>query len=113
MAPTTTPAPTGRDPLMTTADRFPQARSRFSPPDPDPRDRPSAPGVRPFGLSFATANVAPVVVDVSALRYDADRQLSVDDAGVPVFAKHSTGKTSTRTSDGHKSMDSDTDHTKD
>jgi putative ATP-grasp target RiPP len=52
--------------------------------------------VRPFGLGFATATVEPVIVDLSALRYDTDRQLSVDDAGTPVFAKHSTGKTLTQ-----------------
>lgn len=74
---------------------------------------PSRSEVRPFGLRFATATAATVTVDMAGLRYDPRRQLSVDEAGVPVFGKHSTGQTNTRTSDGHKSMDSDTDHTED
>ena len=52
-------------------------------------------------------------MEMSGLRYDRRRQITVDDLGVPVFGRHSTGQTSTRTSDGHKSMDSDTDHTED
>ncbi len=35
--------------------------------------------MRPFGLTFATASIAPVIVDLSGLRYNPDRQLSVDD----------------------------------
>ncbi|MGH4016412.1 MAG: putative ATP-grasp-modified RiPP [Pseudonocardiaceae bacterium] len=54
-------------------------------------DVPGGPGGRPFGLGFATATVAPVIVDLSGLHYDTDRQLSVDDAGIVVFGKHSTG----------------------
>jgi len=67
---------------------------------------------RPFGLRFATVPT-PIPVDLTAVRYDPERQMSVDGAGTPVYGKHSTGQTSTRTSDGHKSMDSDTDHTED
>lgn len=68
---------------------------------------------RPFGLRFATSAVTPSLVNLSGLRYDRRRQITVDDLGAPVFGKHSTGETSTQTSDGHKSMDSDTDHTED
>lgn len=39
--------------------------------------------------------------------------MMVDTTGAPMLGKHSTGATSTRTSDGHKSMDSDTDYTED
>lgn len=74
---------------------------------------PSREDVRPFGLRFACRPKAEVTVDLSGLRYDPHRQISIDDAGAPAYGKHSTGKTSTRTSDGHKSMDSDTDHTED
>jgi putative ATP-grasp target RiPP len=68
----------------------------------------SRPGVRPFGLGFATCGAA-VKVDMSGMRYDPTRQLGVIEAA----GKHSTGPTNTRTSDGHKSMDSDTDHIED
>ena len=67
---------------------------------------------RPFGLRFATVPT-PIPVDLTEVRYDSERQMSVDGAGAPVYGRHSTGKTSTRTSDGYKSMDSDTDHTED
>lgn len=95
----------GLEPLFRAADLMPLGRSlgMVEPED----DSPGGPSVRPFGLAFATASVAPVIVDMSALHYDVDRQLSVGDAGIAVFGKHSTGKTTTRTSDGHKSMDSD------
>lgn len=71
---------------------------------------------RPFGLRYATAPPHPVVVvDLSAVRYDPGRQVCVDPAGAPVFGRHTDGQTSTQTqtSDGHKSMDSDTDHRED
>lgn len=68
-------------------------------------------GVR--SLRFATVPARPIPVNLTTVRYDPDRQLSVDPTGTPVLGKHSTGATSTRTSDGHKSMDSDTDHTED
>lgn len=82
MAPTTTPAVTGCDPLMTAADRFPQARSRFSPPEPDPHDRPSAPGVRPFGLRFAV-RMPGKALPVPPWRYCPDRQIAVTEDGRP------------------------------
>ncbi len=69
---------------------------------------PSRPGIRPFGLGFATTASA-VTVDVLGLRYDPTRQLGLIVPG----GKHSTGQTNTRTSDGHQGMDSDTDHTED
>ncbi|OJF13460.1 putative ATP-grasp target RiPP [Couchioplanes caeruleus] len=68
---------------------------------------------RPFGLRFAVVPAHPIPVDLTTVRYDPDRQMAVDTTGAPVLGKHSTGATSTRTSDGHKSMDSDTDHTED
>jgi putative ATP-grasp target RiPP len=101
----------GLEPLFRAADAMPLGRS-LGMVEPE-EDTPGNAGARPFGLGFATATVAPVIVDMSALHYDPVRQLSVDDAGIAVFGKHSTGQTTTRTSDGHKSMDSDTDHTED
>ncbi|MGH3870792.1 MAG: putative ATP-grasp-modified RiPP [Pseudonocardiaceae bacterium] len=99
------------EPLFRVADLMPLGRSLDVVESED--DAPGGTGVRPFGLGFATASVAPVIVNLSGLHYDPDRQLSIDHAGIAVFGKHSTGKTATRTSDGHKSMDSDTDHTED
>ncbi|HEX5496918.1 MAG TPA: putative ATP-grasp-modified RiPP [Mycobacteriales bacterium] len=75
--------------------------------------QPSDPAARPFGLRFAGSPASAIPVDLSALRYDEERQISVDETGAPAFDKHSTGKTNTRTSDGHQSMDSDTDYTED
>ena len=69
--------------------------------------------VRPFGLRFAVAPPHPVVLDLSTVRYDPVRQVCVDPDGVPVFGRHTDGQTSTQTSDGHKNMDSDTDHRED
>lgn len=69
---------------------------------------------RPFGLRHAVEPV-PVDLDYSAARYDPVRQvavITVDGVAVP-FAKHTTGPTSTRTSDGHKGMDSDSDQRED
>ena len=102
---------TADDPLFRIADQIPLGRylSLVAATD----EVPSEPNVRPFGLHFATSEVAPIPVDLSGLRYDRRRQITVDDIGAPVFGKHSTGETNTRTSDGHKSMDSDTDHTED
>jgi putative ATP-grasp target RiPP len=74
-------------------------------------DAPST--TRPFGLRYAVVPADPIAVDLSALRYDTGQQICVDQTDTPVYGKHSTGPTSTRTSDGHKSMDSDTDHTED
>ncbi|MGH3924293.1 MAG: putative ATP-grasp-modified RiPP [Pseudonocardiaceae bacterium] len=68
----------------------------------------SSPELRPFGLRFATAETSAVVIDVTGVRYDAERQVSVDVTGTPA-CRHTDGKTSTKTSDGHKSMDSDED----
>jgi putative ATP-grasp target RiPP len=51
------------------------------------------------------------VVDLSGFEYDPVRQVGViceGDVAVPLL-RHTTGKTSTQTSDGHKSMDSDSD----
>lgn len=94
------------DPLFRVADQFPLGRSLGLV---EPRaESASAPQVRPFGLRFAV-NPKPIMMDASWLHYDAERQVGVTRAG----GKHSTGATSTKTSDGHKSMDSDTDHTED
>ena len=77
------------EPLFRAADMVPLGSSLglVEPAD----DVPGGLGVRPFGLGFATASVAPVIVDMSGLHYDVERQLSVDDAGIAVFGKHSTG----------------------
>lgn len=99
------------DPLFRMADQVPLSRHLGLVAATD--EMPSEPNVRPFGLRFATSAVAPIPVELSGLRYDRRRQITVDDIGAPVFGKHSTGETNTRTSDGHKSMDSDTDHTED
>lgn len=93
------------DPLFRVVDQIPLGRA-FGLIQPVSA-APSRPGVRPFGLGFATTTRA--TVDVSRVRYDPCRQFGVIVAG----GKHSTGPTNTRTSDGHKSMDSDTDHTED
>lgn len=103
--------PTADDPLFRMADQVPLGRHLGLVTATD--EIPSQPDVRPFGLRFATSAVTQIPVELSGLRYDRQRQITVDDIGAPVFGKHSTGQTSTRTSDGHKSMDSDTDHTED
>jgi putative ATP-grasp target RiPP len=68
---------------------------------------------RPFALRFARVAAQPVPIDLTTMRYDVERQICVDSTSAPSYGKHSTGQTSTRTSDGHKSLDSDTDHTED
>lgn len=68
---------------------------------------------RPFGLRFVVVPPHPIDVDLSQVRYDTDRQMCVDPSGTPVFGRHTDGQTSTQTSDGYKSMDSDTDHRED
>lgn len=76
---------------------------------------PDAPSpLRPFGLR-AAREVPGIEVDFGAVRYDPLTQTAViDQAGVVVpFAKHTTGTTSTRTSDGKGSMDSDSDQRQD
>lgn len=103
--------PTADDPLFRMADQIPLGRRLGL--VTVTNEVPSEPDVRPFGLRYATSSVTPIPVDMPALCYDRRRQITVDDIGVPVFGKHSTGQTSTRTSDGHKSMDSDTDYTED
>ncbi|MGQ0776766.1 MAG: putative ATP-grasp-modified RiPP [Pseudonocardiales bacterium] len=102
---------TGDDPLFRMADQVPLGRYLGIVAVTD--EMLSGLDMRPFGLRFATSAVASIPVEPCRLRYDQRRQITVDDLGAPVFGRHSTGKTSTRTSDGHKSMDSDTDHTED
>ncbi len=99
------------EPLFRLADQLPLGRplGLVHPTE----DTPSRDDTRPFGLRLACRPTAQVTVDLSELRYDPQRQISVDGTGTPAYGKHSTGKTNTRTSDGHKSMDSDTDHTED
>jgi len=101
----------GDDPLFRMVDQVPLGRHLGLVAVTD--EMPSEPDVRPFGLRFATSAVVAIPVEPCGLRYDRRRQITVDDLGTAVFGRHSTGKTSTRTSDGHKSMDSDTDHTED
>jgi putative ATP-grasp target RiPP len=65
---------------------------------------------RPFGLRFAVDPPA-TPVDLTGFEYDPVRQIGVlrdGDAAVPLL-RHTTGTTSTKTSDGHKGMDSDSD----
>jgi putative ATP-grasp target RiPP len=69
-------------------------------------------GVLPFGLKYAVKPAEMVEVDVSALAYDADRQISVVSAGeimIPAM-KHTSTRTSTQTGDS-RGGDSDTDST--
>lgn len=97
------------DPLVSVAAAWPLGRPFGQIPDSD-----GTPTVgRPFGLRYAVAPTIPIVVDLTGLRYDIDKQVCVDAVGVPVYDKHSTGPTSTQTSDGHQGMDPDTDHTED
>ncbi|MGH3795113.1 MAG: putative ATP-grasp-modified RiPP [Pseudonocardiaceae bacterium] len=107
----TTAMPMTDDPLFRVADQIPLGRPLGLVVATD--EIPSHPTVRPFGLRFATSSAAPIPVDLTGSHYNRRRQITVDDVGAPVFDKHSTGPTSTQTSDGHKSMDSDTDHTED
>jgi putative ATP-grasp target RiPP len=74
---------------------------------------PETSAVRPFGLRYAVVPAHPVFVDLSRVRYDELRQLCVDDDGIAILDRHTDGRTSTQTSDGHKSLDSDTDHRED
>lgn len=69
---------------------------------------PSPPDVRPFGLRFATDQTVTTIVDLAGVRYDCLRQVSVDATGVPM-SRHTDGPTSTKTSDGYKGMDADSD----
>ena len=73
---------------------------------------PSAEALRPFGLRFAAA-VRPIEIDLSDVRFDPQTQINADEAGRSVVGKHTDGQTKTKTSDGHKSMDSDQDHRED
>ncbi|MDM4719799.1 putative ATP-grasp-modified RiPP [Micromonospora sp. WMMA1363] len=109
----TTPAvsrPTLDDPLFPVASYLPLGRPLGA--VVSDGSAPTAADRRPFGLRFATAPTS-IPVDLTTVHYDADRQMSVNTTGVPVYGKHSTGQTSTKTSDGYKSMDSDIDHTED
>ncbi|MEU6699546.1 putative ATP-grasp-modified RiPP [Pseudonocardia sp. NPDC046786] len=69
--------------------------------------------IRPFGMRYAVVPRHVEAVQLSSLRYDTDRQVCIDSAGTPAFGRHTDGPTSTRTSDGHGGMDSDTDHRED
>ncbi len=72
--------------------------------------------VTAFGVRQAV-DVVPAAVDLSAVRFDPDRQISVvSEDGVTVPAlKHSTGKTSTNTAaqDNKGGADRDSDQTED
>lgn len=97
------------DPLFDPAAVLPLGRPFLHDVSPDSTPSPN----RPFGLRYAVVPPHPIKVDLSRVRYDADRQVCVDPNGTPVFGRHTDGQTSTQTSDGHKSMDSDTDHRED
>jgi putative ATP-grasp target RiPP len=73
----------------------------------------------PFGLEMAAREPIPVDdVDLTALRFDDDRQIMLVSDGesqnlVP-WCKHSTGQTTTNSNtDGHGGNETDTDHTED
>ena len=55
------------------------------------------------------------MIDPATISYDRQRQIGLVDTpeGAVPFARHTDGQTSTATSDGHKGMDSDTDHRED
>jgi putative ATP-grasp target RiPP len=55
-------------------------------------DVPSAPGVRPFGLTCTTAVSEEKIVIIAGLSYDPARQITVDTDGVPAI--YSTGRRS-------------------
>jgi putative ATP-grasp target RiPP len=97
------------DPLFTMSTLLPLGQPFVH--DTSSNHAPSA--LRPFGLRYVVVPSHPIDVDLSSVRYDTERQMCVDQAGTPMYAKHTDGKTNTQTSDGHKSMDADTDHTED
>jgi putative ATP-grasp target RiPP len=70
----------------------------------------------PYGARQAVA-VEPLLVDLTAIEYDPNRQISlITEGGVSVPAlKHLTGNTSTNTAsqDNAKGSDSDSDRTED
>jgi putative ATP-grasp target RiPP len=100
------------DPLYPVAGQLPLGRRLGCLPADDAAS-PTAALKRPFALRFATVPPRSVPVELTDLRYDPVRQVSVDGAGTPVYGKHSTGRTGSRISDGHRLVDSDTDHTED
>lgn len=80
------------DAVLTPADRDP-LEPGLLPADPYSlevsHDVPSAPGVRPFGLTYTTPVPEEQIVVMAGLRYDPARQITVDAEGVP--AVHPTG----------------------
>jgi putative ATP-grasp target RiPP len=68
------------------------------------QDVPSAPGVRPFGLTYTTTVPQEKIVIVAGLSYDPARQITVDADGVPVVdpagRKQPTHSRETTTEDG-------------
>ena len=73
----------------------------------------------PFGLAAAAREPVPVQeVDLSALVYDADRQITLvqdgEFGGLMPWCKHSTGKTNINSNtDGKGGPETDEDHTED
>lgn len=77
-------------------------------------EEPPSRDFRPFGLRHAV-EPTPSPVDLDGFEYDTGRQVGMIRHGetlVPLL-RHTTGTTSTRTSDGHKQMDSDSDQRED
>lgn len=72
---------TDDDPLFRVADQIPLGRHLGLVTVTD--EVPSQPNVRPFGLRYATSAVTPIPVELSGLRYDRRRQITVDTVGVP------------------------------
>lgn len=77
----------------------------------------TAPAAVPFGLRRAMVAPAAEIGNLSAYRFDHDRQIGTvvgDDGVVVPLLRHTTGQTRTTTNpDGHKGPDSDTDQRED
>jgi putative ATP-grasp target RiPP len=104
------PPPTGWSGvgLYAAADHFPLGRA-FGRVERSPETA-SGPDSRPFGLRHAVEPPA-TPVDLATFEYDPIRQIGLLRAGgtaLPLL-RHTTGTTSTKTSDGHQGMDSDSD----
>lgn len=101
------------DPIYPAAAEFPLGRP-FGVVTPD-AGTPSGPATRPFGLRYASTSTSAATADTATLGYDEQRQIGIahdGNAWVPLM-RHTTGATTTATSDSHRGPDSDADHTED
>lgn len=95
-----------------TQDHFPLGRP-YGLVDAEPEPASTA---RPFGLTLAQPPRQVERLNISEFGYDEQAQVGLVREGGRMIrlAKHSTGQTNTQTNnDGHKGLDSDTDHTED